>query len=140
MSRIIAVEGTGTERNRLVKSIVIALRELMKQKQVDAHSYDLAGFIVLALRTISKNIEKTVSAWEKKDYWIKADRFRMQWDWVNSSAEKIEKALFSEDWATVAIQAAFVAQKLNSTKVSENHRLGQPWVGAWNQLKKEQST
>lgn len=136
MSRIIAVEGTGTERNRLIKSIVVALRELMKQKQVDAHSYDLAAYLVLALRTVSNNIEKTVSAWEKKDYWIKADRFRMQWVWVNSSAEKIEKALFSEDWAAIAIQAVIIAQKLNSTKVSENHRLGEPWIGAWNQLKK----
>ncbi len=137
MSRIISVEGTGTERNRLVKSIVVALRELMKQKQVDAHSYDLAGYIVLALRTISKNIEKTVSAWEKKDYWIKADRFRMQWVWVNTAADKMENALFSDDWSAIAMQSVFIAQKLISTKVSENHRLGAPWIGAWEQLKKE---
>jgi hypothetical protein len=108
----------------------------MKQKQVDAHSYDLAAYLVLAMRTVSNNIEKTVSAWEKKDYWIKADRFRMQWVWVNSSADKIEKALFCEDWAAIAMQAVIIAQKLNTTKVSENHRLGEPWIGAWNQLKK----
>ena len=137
MSRIVSVEGTGTERTRLVKSIVIALRELMKQKEVDAHSYDLAAYLALALRMIAKNVEKTVVAWEKKDYWLKADKFRMQWAWVSSSAEKIEKALQADDWAAIAMQAVTIAQKLNSTQVSEKHRLGTPWVGAWALLKRD---
>mgnify|MGYP000861574285 FL=1 len=137
MSRIVSVEGTGTERTRLVKSIVIALRELMKQKEVDAHSYDLAAYLALALRMIDKNVEKTVVAWEKKDYWLKADKFRMQWAWVSSSAEKIEKALQADDWAAIAMQAVTIAQKMNSTQVSEKHRLGTPWVGAWALLKRD---
>ena len=134
MSRIISVDGTGTERTRLTKSIVVALRELMKQKQVDAYSYDLSAYVVLALRMINLNVEKTVVAWEKRDYWLKADKFRMQWGWVSISSEKIHKALLSGDWAALAIQAAQVGQKLAAVKVSEKHRLGTPWIGAWKRL------
>jgi hypothetical protein len=131
LSRIITVEGTGTERTRLCKSIVVALRELMKQKEPDAHSYDLVAYIGLALLQIDANIEKTVIAWEKKDYWLKADKFRMQWNWAKPTGEKICNALEAGDWATIAMQAATTGQKLNTIKVSENHRLGAPWVGAW---------
>jgi hypothetical protein len=131
LSRIITVEGTGVERTRLTKSIVVALRELMKQKEPDAHSYDLVAYISLALLQIDANIEKTVVAWEKKDYWLKADKFRMQWSWAKGAGERIGSALESGDWATIAMQAALIGQKLISIKVSDNHRLGAPWVGAW---------
>jgi hypothetical protein len=131
LSRIITVEGTGVERTRLTKSIVVALRELMKQKEPDAHSYDLVAYISLALLQIDANIEKTVVAWEKKDYWLKADKFRMQWSWAKGVGEKIGSALESGDWATIAMQSALIGQKLIGIKVSDNHRLGTPWVGAW---------
>jgi hypothetical protein len=32
------------------------------------------------------------------------------------------------------MQAAVVGQKLSSLKVSDNHRLGTPWIGAWKKL------
>lgn len=131
MSRIITVEGTGVERTRLTKSIVVALRELMKQKEPDAHSYDLVAYIALALLQIDANIEKTVAAWEKKDYWLKADKFRMQWSWAKGAGEKMGSALENGDWAVIAMQSAMIGQKLFSLKVSDNHRLGTPWVGAW---------
>jgi hypothetical protein len=40
----------------------------------------------------------------------------------------------SDDWATVATLSAQIAQKLAKVQVSENHRLGKPWVGAFNEL------
>ena len=60
----------------------------MKQKEPDAHSYDLVAFIALALLEIDANIEKTVAPWEKRDYWVKADRFRMQWGWARGAGRK----------------------------------------------------
>ena len=46
-------EGAGKERNRLVKSIVLAMRELMRQSEPDEHSRDLAAYIALALLEIT---------------------------------------------------------------------------------------
>jgi hypothetical protein len=44
-------------------------------------------------------------------------------------------ALLKDDWATVAMTSAKVAQKLGKVTVPERHRLGTPWVGAWKKLK-----
>ena len=95
---------------------------------------DLAAFIALALRIISDGIDVSVAAWEKRDYWIKADKFRMEWVWSGQVADKMKVALFTDDWGTVAMLSAQIAQKFNKIVVSDNHRLGKPWVGAYKQL------
>ena len=135
MSRVINPDSTGKERTRLTKAIVIAIRELVRQSEPNAEARDLAAFIALALQTIAEGIDLSVAAWEKRDYWIKADRFRMEWAWAGQVGEKMKKAVLDEDWGNVAMLSAQIAQKLQKVKVSENHRMGTPWVGAYKQLK-----
>ena len=134
MSRVINPESAGKDRTRLTKAIVLAVRELAKQKEVTEEAKDLAAFISLALKTISEGIDVSVAAWEKRDYWIKADRFRMEWVWTGQYADKIKVAIFTDDWGTIAMAIPQIAQKLSKIAVSENHRLGKPWVGAFKQL------
>jgi hypothetical protein len=135
MSRVINPDSAGKERTRLTKAILIAIRELARQSEPNAEARDLAAFIALALQTIAEGIDVSVAAWEKRDYWIKADRFRMEWAWAGMMGEKLKKAVLDEDWGNVAMLSAQIAQKLYKVKVSENHRMGTPWVGAYNQLK-----
>ena len=135
MSRLINPESTGKERTHLTKAIVLAVRELAKQTQVTQEAKDLAAFIALALESISEGIDASVAAWEKRDYWVKADKFRMDWMWAGQFAQKVKTAVLSDDWGAVAILSAQIAQKFNKIVVSDNHRLGKPWVGAFNQLK-----
>lgn len=134
MSRVINPESAGKDRTRLTKAIVLAVRELAKQTEVTEEAKDLAAFISLALKTISEGIDVSVAAWEKRDYWIKADRFRMDWAWTGQYADKIKVAIFTDDWGTIAMTIPQIAQKLGKIAVSENHRLGKPWVGAFKQL------
>ena len=134
MSRVINPESAGKDRTRLTKGIVLAVRELAKQQEVTDETKDLAAFISLALKTIYEGIDVSVQAWEKRGYWVKADRFRMDWIWTGQYADKIKAALFSEDWATIAMTIPQIAQKLSKVEVSANHRLGKPWVGAYKQL------
>ena len=136
MSRIINPESTGKERVRLTKAVVLAVRELAKQVQPGAESRDLAAFIALALSIISETIDISVAAWEKRDYWVKADKFRMEWAWSGQLAENMRVATQNEDWASVVQTAAQVAQKLNKITVAPGNRLGHPWVGAWGELQK----
>ena len=131
LSRVIKINNVGTERNRLVKSIVLAIRELMKQSEPDEKSQDLAAYIVLALEAISKTIETSVAAWEKRGYWVKADRFRLEWIWCESAAQQLATCLLNDDWPGVAGSAVLIADKLKNVKVSEKHRLGTPWIGSW---------
>ena len=134
MSRVINPDSAGKDRTRLTKAIVLAVRELAKQNEVTDEARDLAAFISLALKTISEGIDVSVLAWEKRDYWIKADRFRMEWAWTGQYADKIKVAIFTDDWGTIALTILQIAQKLSKISVSENHRLGKPWVGAFKEL------
>jgi len=136
LSRVINPEGAGKERSRLVKSIVLAMRELMRQSEPDQHSRDLAAYIALALLEISKTIEPSVAAWEKKGYWVKADRFRMEWIWTERTGNQLREAVLKDDWASIAMIVAQLGGKFNSVEVSPRHRLGTPWVGAYERLVK----
>lgn len=134
MSRVINPESAGKERTQLSKAIVLAVRELAKQKDISNETKDLAAFIALALKNISDGIDISVAAWEKRGYWVKADRFRMDWMWTGQYADKIKVAIFTDDWGTIAMTIPQIAQKLSKIEVSNNHRLGKPWVGAFKQL------
>jgi hypothetical protein len=134
LSRVINPESAGKDRTRLTKAIVLAIRELANQQSVTDEARDLAAFISLALKTISEGIDVSVLAWEKRGYWVKADRFRMEWMWTGLYADKIKVAIFTDDWGTIAMTIPQIAQKLNKIEVSANHRLGKPWVGSYSQL------
>jgi len=137
MSRLINPESAGKDRTRLTKAIVLSMRELAKQKDVTGEARDLAAFIALALQTISEGIDASVAAWEKRDYWVKADRFRMEWRWAGQTAEKMKTAVLKEDWGRIAALMPQIGMKLNKIQVSDNHRLGKPWVGAYQKMKNE---
>ena len=134
MSRVINPDGAGKERTRLCKSVVLALRELVRQTNADQNSKDLAAYISIALIDIFATVESSVGAWEKKGYWVKADRFRMEWEWTERLGNKMGKALLAEDWAGVAMTSAEVGQKMVKVDVPIRHRLGTPWVGAWDKM------
>jgi hypothetical protein len=134
LSRVINPDSAGKERTRLMKAIVLCMRELAKQASVSTESKDQVAFIVLALQSIAQGIDASVAAWEKRDYWVKADKFRMEWMWAGQVAARMKQALLSEDWSAIAIQMPQIAQKLSKVQVSDNHRLGKPWGGAYKQL------
>ena len=131
MTTIKGNESGAVIRSRLIKSIVKALRLLMQKQEPDEESRDLAAYIVLALEKITESVETTASAWEKRDYWLKADRFRQEWAWCEARSQALAEALRGDDWASVAQELAFIGQALRGVEVSANNRIGKPWVGAW---------
>lgn len=124
-------ESGSTLRNRLCKSIILAIRRLMEQSKPNALSLDLAAFVVLALEKISESINLSATAWEKRDYWLKADQLRQEWLWADQACQKLEKALQARDWAQIAQEMVIVMTRLSKVQVSKNNRLGEPWLGAW---------
>jgi hypothetical protein len=135
LGRLIKTETVGKERTHLVRGIVVAIRELMRQEKTDGLTADLAAFIALALEVIAETIDGSVVAWEKRGYWVKADRFRLEWDWAGRLGGAMRQAVLSENWAKVAEVAVQVAGKLSHVQVPVNHRLGTPWVGAYQRMK-----
>lgn len=136
MGRVIKIEGPGKDRKRLTRAIVLALRELMQQSQPDDETRNLAAFIGLALQAVYETIDETVTPWEKRGYWLKADRFRLEWEWTGRIGEAMGTAVLAENWAEVAGLAGQVAGKLDDVKLPKRHRMGTPWAGAWEELQK----
>ncbi len=134
MSRVINPDSAGKDRTRLTKAIVLAIRELAKQSEPTLAARDLASFIALALSAIADGIDTSVAAWEKRDYWVKADKFRMEWMWAGANAAKMKSAVLADDWCAVAALLPQIAGKLGKIQVSDNHRLGRPWDGAYKKL------
>ncbi len=136
MGRVINPDSAGKQRNLLVRSVVLALRELTLQQAVSDLTRDLAAYVVLSLHAIASTIDVSVEAWEKRGYWLKADRFRLEWAWADKLGKSMERALEKDDWQSVAMDAAKIAEKLNTIKFPKRHRMGTPWDGAWKKLMK----
>jgi hypothetical protein len=93
LGRVINPERAGQERTQLTRGIVLALRELAQKTDIDAETRDLAAFIGLALWAVWEGIEATIAPWEKRGYWIKADRFRMEWAWSQNLGLELQLAV-----------------------------------------------
>lgn len=137
MSRVINPDGVGKERKRLTRAVVLAIRELMQQPEPNAETRDLAAFLAIAIEAIAETIDRTVAPWEKRGYWVKADRFRMKWIWSEQVAQDMRKAVLAEDWGKVALLSVKTAEKLSTVNVPARHRLGTPWVGAWEKMREK---
>jgi hypothetical protein len=134
LSRIINTESVGKDRNRLLRGIVISIRGLLNQKKADGKTKDYVAFIILCLIEIDLATERTVAPWEKRDYWLKADKYRREWLWVKKSIVDLTDLLKNEDWEEIAQESIRIAINLSKTTVSPNHRMGKPWIGAYSLL------
>ena len=137
MSRVINPDSVGKQRNRLVRLVALTVRELLRQQEPNDETRDMAIFIILSLDGIADSIDPSVEAWEKRGYWVKADRFRMEWVWTKKMADEMRKALLVEDWGSIAICAVQIAQQpqISKIKISTKHRMGTPWVDSWYRYK-----
>ncbi len=131
MTRVINPHSAGKSRNRLSRQIALSVRELAQRQTIDHETRDLVAFIVLALETIAAGIDESVAAWEKRGYWVKADRFRLEWEWAGQTAGALRTALQDEDWEAILPLVAQIAQQFAGIKISPNHRMGRPWIGAY---------
>ena len=139
MGRVINPNSAGKQRKQLLHITAIATRELLTKTNLDLEVRDLAAFISFSLGAIYSSIEPTVSAWEKRGYWVKADRFRSEWSWADSLGKSMAQAICSGDWEEVQNIAGKVRTKLAKEKISNTHRYGMPWVGAWDKLRDEKN-
>jgi hypothetical protein len=129
--RIIQSSTPGKERGKLSKAIVITIREFMRQEAPDHSTKDMVAFVILALQEISRGIELSVAAWEKRGYWVKADKYRLEWQWTGEMSNKLQVAFSKEDWATIAGYFLESMEKFSNIKVSDKHRMGKPWENAF---------
>ena len=135
MSRIIRTNTLSKDRTQLLRTIFMVISDLSHCQGLDDQTKDMAAFIVLCLEAIFQNIERSLEAWEKRGYWVKADRFRSDWIWTINSAGKLRTALEQNNWDGIAHVCIQVGMNLNNIKVPKSYKIGTPWVGAWDKFR-----
>ena len=134
MTRLIRTESGATLRNKLLKTIAIMIRELGKQNSVDNSTKDMIALIVHSLQRIAETNEEAITAWEKRDYWLKADRFRLEWEWAQKTAGQLQDALLKDNWAMIASVIPIIAAKCRKIKLNAKSSSLSIWVGAYDNL------
>lgn len=135
MSRITHIDGTPTQqRNAIRRAIAEILRRLMDKKTIDAETKDMLAFIVYGLRTMDQSIDQSATAWEKRDYYIKADQLRREWLWLPDMAQRLEEILRADDWATAPIELAGLAARFSDIRIATFTKPPTLWQGAYKRL------
>lgn len=135
MSRITHVDGTPTQqRNAIRRSIAEILRRLMEKKSIDDETKDMLAFIVVGLRSMNDSIDSSATAWEKRDYYIKADQLRREWLWLPDTADRLEAILRGNDWATAPIELAGLAARFSDIRIATFTKSPALWQGAYKKL------
>jgi len=130
VAQIIKTSTPGKERERLSKAIIVTIRDFMRQQEPNEATNDMVAFIILALQEISSGIEQSVLAWEKRGYWVKADKYRLEWQWTGEMSIKLQSSFKDKDWETIAGDLMAAMAKFSDIKVSDRHRMGKPWQNA----------
>lgn len=135
MSRITYSDGTpNQQRNSLRRAIAEVLRRMSGKSSLDAEAKDMAAFIVFALREIAASVDKSASAWEKRDYYLKADAFRRDWAWVETTADRLHATLREERWTDLPLQLAQLAPQFADVRVNQLTRPASLWEGCYKRL------
>jgi hypothetical protein len=134
LSRVVTIDGVGQQRHQLRRTIAEALRRLASKSTFDRESQDLSALIVFSLRRLEEGVEQTVTAWEKRDYYLKADRFRRQWEWVSDTAYELETALLLGQWDRVPRVLASLFPRFTDITISRYTRSPELWSGCYQRL------
>ena len=137
MGRVVNTDSAGAERNRLRRTIAEALRLLGQKQAIDDEARDLAALIVYSLRGIEQGVDTSAAAWEKRDYYMKADRFRLQWAWVEPMARQLEVVLVRERWNDLPTVLALLLPRFSDIKLTKMTRTPNLWAGCYDRLLRE---
>ena len=135
MSRITYADGTpNQQRNSLRRAIAEVLRRMSEKSTVDAEVKDMVAFIVFSLREIAASVDKSAQAWEKRDYYLKADAFRRDWAWVELAANRLYAALYEERWSDLPVELAQLTPQFADVRVTQLTRPARLWQGCYERL------
>ena len=137
MGRVISISNPAQRRNSFRRTIAEILRHLMLKRELDEEAKDMAATVVFALRGIAETIETSTEAWEKRNYYLKADRFRRQWEWVPLFAARLQNVVVNDRWEQLPRELAMLAPYFQDVKITKLTRAPATWQASYRLLKQE---
>ncbi len=137
MSRVVNTNSPGTRRNRARRTIAEILRHLMFKRTLDEETLDMVAALVFALREIDDSVDATVEAWEKRDYFVKADRFRLEWEWASAAAQRLERIIMDRQWDALPVEIAGLAPRFADIRIAKMTRAPSAWKSSYALLRSQ---
>jgi hypothetical protein len=137
MTRVINVDGPGKLRSQLMRTAAEIIRRLSLKHEVDDETRDMAALLVYCFRQIDVGIDESVRAWEKRDYWVKAEKFRLQWAWVKQAADDLDQIVGTEDWDELPPALIRLLPQFSDIKIAKFTRKPSLWQGTYQRLLQE---
>jgi hypothetical protein len=109
-----------------------ALRAVVQRAEVsDDEAREVLAFLALSLAELNESVEETAHAWEQRQYWLKADRFRMEWAWIPRLLGRLESSLRDGDLDQSHRCGMELAKVLSDRHLRPRDSSASPWRGAW---------
>jgi hypothetical protein len=137
MSRVINTDGPAKIRNQHMRTCAEILRHLSQKKDFDAETKDMVAQIVFCLREIEDTIEQSSEAWEKRNYWMKAEEFRQRWTWAGRMGSQVEDLIRRNNWEAFPTLMVSLFQHFGEIKINKFTRSADAWQGAYDRLLSE---
>jgi hypothetical protein len=137
MSRVISTQKPGNIRNQHRRTIAEALRRLSLKSELDGEAKDLAALIVFSLHGIADTVEQTIEAWEKRDYYIKAEHFRQEWRWLNPITDELSAVIYEGQWGQLPAVLARLTPHFADIRIKQMTRKPTLWQGAYERFMHE---
>ena len=134
MGRVIRTNSPTTVRNRARRTIAEMMRRVGEKRTMDDDVKDMAATIVLSLVTIDETIKQAITAWEKRDYWVKAERFQHEWLWVPEQAANLDDVLRHEAWDLIPDLLMELMPRFADVSVNKMTRKPDTWLGNYARL------
>ncbi|MFQ3565619.1 MAG: hypothetical protein SNJ59_01355 [Aggregatilineales bacterium] len=130
MGRVINPDSTGKQRNQLMRTIAELVRRLGQKTVVDDDAKDMAALLIYCLREIDQGIDTSAAAWEKRDYWMKADELRQRWAWAGEIADRLYSLILDERWDEFPAILVQLMPHISDIKITKFTRDESLWQNA----------
>ncbi len=134
MSRVVNTNNQGKVRNQMMRTAAELLRRLSQKAELDDEAKDMVAALVFCMREIEDGIEASAEAWEKRDYWVKAEQLRQRWGWAAGTAVDLESMIRREAWDTLPALMAGLLGHFTDIKIAKFTRDASTWEGAFQRL------
>lgn len=134
MGRIINPDDTGKRRNQLMRQSAEILRLMSQKSELDDEGRDMLATLVYALREIDEGIEQSAQAWEKRDYWKKAEELRQRWHWPGYMAGQLASVVLEDKWDLLPVMMVKLLPRFAEVKINKMTVKPDAWRGEYRRL------
>lgn len=134
MGRVINPDSAGKQRTQHLRTIAEVLRHLSQKGTLDDDGKDMVALLVYCFREIDSGIEVSAEAWEKRDYYMKAEELRQRWGWAGRMADELQHVVFADKWENLPALIVKILPYVNDIKITKLTRKPDEWFGRYAQL------